>query len=181
MEKSVVKTFVHNQQKTASSDMAEWIEQVDELLDDRFKARTLTTRLRTLSDVIAEERVERIDLLKINVEKSEWDVLQGIREEDWSRIRQIVLEVDVQEHLPLITALLERHGYEYAIEQDPWLDGTQLYYVYAIRPSADRHLVRDQLPGAHVREMTVRNDIALTRRDLSASCGATCSRSSPTT
>ncbi|HET6364286.1 MAG TPA: amino acid adenylation domain-containing protein [Nitrospirota bacterium] len=165
-EKSVIKMFLRNQEKTASGDMAEWTEQVDDLLDDRFKARTLTTRLRTLSDVIAEERVEHIDLLKINVEKSEWDVLQGIRDDDWSRIRQIVLEVDVREHLPLITALLENHGYEYAIEQDPSLEGTQLYYVYAIRTSADRRLVQKQLPGAHVRKMTIQSDILLTRRDL---------------
>lgn len=165
-EKSVVKKFLCNKQKTAPGEMAEEIEQVDELLDDRFEARTLNTRLRTLSDVIAEERIERINLLKINVEKSEWDVLQGIRDEDWSRIQQIVLEVDMLEHLPLISALLEKHGYEYAIEQDPWLDGTQLYYIYAIRPSADRRLMRDQPRNAHVREMIVRSDVLLTRRDL---------------
>ena len=41
-------------------------------------------QLTTLSDVLREENVTRIDLLKIDVEKSEMDVLLGIDEQDWS-------------------------------------------------------------------------------------------------
>jgi hypothetical protein len=34
-----------------------------------------------------------VSLLKVNVERAEWDVLQGIREEHWGRIRQMALQV----------------------------------------------------------------------------------------
>jgi amino acid adenylation domain-containing protein/FkbM family methyltransferase len=152
-EKQVVKSFLINQQQTAQADMTELIEQADELLAGRFKARQFTATLRTLSGVIAEEKVDRIDLLKINAEKSEWHVLQGIEEKDWSKIRQIVLEVDLREHLPPITALLKKHGYEYVVEQDALLDGTELCYIYAIRPATGRRLLREQAAGGHLRKL----------------------------
>jgi hypothetical protein len=77
-EKQVVKNFIVNQQRTAQTDMTALIEQADELLEDRFKARRFTATLRALSGVIAEEKIERIDLLKINAEKSEWHVLRHL-------------------------------------------------------------------------------------------------------
>ena len=165
-EKQVVKNFMINQQRTGKADMSELIEQADELLDGRFKARNFTTPLRTLSGVIAEEKVDRIDLLKINVEKSEWNVLQGINENDWSKISQMVLEVDLREHLSPITTLLENHGYEYVIEQDALLDGTELCYIYAIRPSADRRLIRKQAAGEHLRKLPVFSDTVLSAYEL---------------
>ena len=53
--------------------------------------------MRTVSEVLAEEGLERIDLLKVDVEKSEQEVLAGIREEDWEKIKQVVLEVHDRE------------------------------------------------------------------------------------
>ena len=65
-------------QVTVSSEVA------DELLSERFSgAETFDCPLRTLSEVIREERIERIDLLKIDVEKSELDALAGLTEADW--------------------------------------------------------------------------------------------------
>ena len=49
-------------------------------------------RLRRLSDVMKEQGVERIDLLKIDVERAEEEVLGGIEDEDWEKIDQIVME-----------------------------------------------------------------------------------------
>jgi acyl carrier protein len=91
-------------------------------------------------------------LLKINVEKSELNVLRGLGPDDWPKIRQLVIEVDLQENLGPITALLEGHGFEVLVEQDPLLRKTELCYVYAIRPSA-RHadrLVRHESSGTYV-------------------------------
>jgi hypothetical protein len=34
-----------------------------------------------------------IGLLKANVERAEWDVLLGVRDEHWPRIRQVSLQV----------------------------------------------------------------------------------------
>ena len=154
-EKEVVKTFMINQQKTGVSEMTELVEQADAILEERFTPQSFNAELRTVSSVIEQDEIECIDLLKINVEKSELDVLLGIKDSDWQKIKQIVLEVDVKDNLPTITSLLEKRGYEYVVEQDNLLEGTSLCYVYAIRPSAERRLIREQPAGTHVRALPV--------------------------
>ena len=90
--------------------------------------------MRTLSEVIREQDVDRIDLLKIDAEKSELEVLEGIQAEDWGLIRQVVVEVhDAAGRLAHVTALLRQHGYQVTIEQDAALAATDLYNVYARR------------------------------------------------
>ena len=56
-------------------------------------SQSYDSALKTLSTVFREERIQRVDLLKIDVEKSEMSVLKGIGEGDWKKVRQIVLEV----------------------------------------------------------------------------------------
>jgi natural product biosynthesis luciferase-like monooxygenase protein/amino acid adenylation domain-containing protein/FkbM family methyltransferase len=90
--------------------------EIEELLDERFASETYTCPVVTLSDLIAEHNIERIDLLKIDVEKSELEVLHGLRAEDWPKVRQMVLEVDNRENLDAIVALLVERGYDYAVE-----------------------------------------------------------------
>jgi len=136
-EREMVKRYVLNQQ-AAAPDNERFVADVGDVIDDRLRARTVAARLRTLSSVIAEEGMERIDLLKVNVEKSELDVLRGIDADDWPKIRQAVIEVDQHDHVEPITQLLERHGFETMVEQDLLLRHTELCYVYAIRPSAER-------------------------------------------
>ena len=143
-EKAVVRAYVANQSEGLT-------EEVDELIEDKLRAKTLRAQLRPLSAVIAEQGIERIDLLKVNVEKSELDVLLGIEARDWPKIRQLVVEVDEHKSLGPILQLLARHGYETLVEQDALLRDTDLCYVYAIRPSAEGRLVRDQPAGVHVR------------------------------
>jgi hypothetical protein len=90
--------------------------------------------LRTLSEIVDEERVMRIDLLKIDAERSERDVLAGIRAEHWGLIRQVVIEVhDEAGGLDEVQRLLAEHGFQVATEQDPLLKGTALFNVFAIR------------------------------------------------
>jgi FkbM family methyltransferase len=125
-EKQVVKSYMLNQHKTGLAEMADLVEQADAILAERFAAQTFKAELRTLSSIIELDGIACIDLLKINVEKSELDVLMGIDERDWPKIKQLVVEVDVKENLPAITALLEKQGYEHVVEQDHLLEGTSL-------------------------------------------------------
>ncbi len=151
VEREVVKNYALNQ--TASESDEKMAAEIGGLLEDRFRAKTVKAKLRTLSNVIAEQGIDRIDLLKVNVEKSELDVLQGIGEADWAKIRQLVIEVDQQQSVEPIVTLLEKHGYETLVEQDPLLRRTDLCYVYAIRPSAVGRLIREQGPEDHVRSL----------------------------
>jgi amino acid adenylation domain-containing protein/FkbM family methyltransferase len=164
-EREVVKTYALNQE-SESGNSGELATEIGKMLEDRFHAKTETARLRTLSSVIAEEGLERIDLLKVNVEKSEWDVLQGISAEDWPKIRQLVIEVDQKGNLEPITTLLEKQGYEVLVEQDPLLRKTELCYVYAIRPSSASRLARQESGECHVRSLPPVNEEVLTPASL---------------
>ncbi len=111
--------------------------EVDELLEERLTTRRVMRPLRRLSDVIRERGVERIDLLKIDVEKSELEVLGGIDQADWPKIRQVVVEVhDVDGRLDTVRSLLVRHGFSLACEQETALRRTGLYNLYATRAAA---------------------------------------------
>lgn len=110
-------------------------EELSDILEGRFISESVRCRMRTLSEVIKEQRVERIDLLKVDVEKSELDVLRGIEEDDWSKIRQIILEVhDRHGRLETIKSLLARHDFHVVVDQDRLLENTELYNLYATKP-----------------------------------------------
>ncbi len=118
--------------------------EIEEALDDQFRHETWVCELRTLSDVIAEHVVERIDLLKIDVERSEVDVLAGVRDEDWPKIRQLVIEVDGRENRRSLESLLETQGYDVTVDtriEVPALDGLPEVYIallYAVRRGMSR-------------------------------------------
>jgi amino acid adenylation domain-containing protein/FkbM family methyltransferase len=149
-EKEVVKTYMVNQSKSGLTEMGELLGEAEQILDERFGAQNFTAPLDTLSAIIEAEEIDSIDLLKINVEKSELDVLNGIKDSDWSKIKQIVLEVDSEEAVSMIASMLEHYGFEFVVEQDDILAGTSLRYIYAVRPSKGRALVRDQQDRAHL-------------------------------
>ncbi|MDD5677381.1 MAG: FkbM family methyltransferase [Kiritimatiellae bacterium] len=104
----------------------------------KTEAQTITCRVSTLSHVMAAHSIERIDLLKIDAEKSELDILRGIDEKDWHKIRQIVLEVHDEGGLFLdqISGLLDQKGYTFHIDQQKDHVGSAgIYLLYAARPS----------------------------------------------
>jgi amino acid adenylation domain-containing protein/FkbM family methyltransferase/non-ribosomal peptide synthase protein (TIGR01720 family) len=110
---------------------------LDELSAEWFEPRCMPVETKTLSQAMHELRIDRVDLLKIDVERSELDVLRGIEDRDWPRIRQIAIEVeDTGGRLAAVRALLRRHGFEVATGRaDPFLQ-TSLYNVYAVRHAA---------------------------------------------
>jgi amino acid adenylation domain-containing protein/FkbM family methyltransferase len=131
-DEEVTRATLHNQGELLA-------QYTDELLAGRFRSETFTCQLRTLSEVIRENAILRIDLLKIDVEKGELDVLEGIKEEDWQKIKQIVIEVhDRDGRLAQVIDLLKRHGYRLAVEQAELLANTGLYNIYATRHSRMR-------------------------------------------
>lgn len=125
----------HIQEQTAGID--EVMQFADELLEARFKAATFTCALRTLASVIAEHAIDRIDLLKIDVQKAELDVLHGIDEGNWAKVQQIVMEVhDIDGRLQQVVQLLRQHGFTVAVEQDELHTNTILYNLFARRAEA---------------------------------------------
>ena len=91
-------------------------------------------QLMTLSEIIEENNIEQIDLLKIDAERSEIDVMRGIKEEHWDMIQQLVIEVHEDgESLSLVKNMLTERGFTYHVEQELLLQGTDLYNIYARR------------------------------------------------
>jgi natural product biosynthesis luciferase-like monooxygenase protein/FkbM family methyltransferase len=90
--------------------------QLDELLNEYLRGETYDCQVKTLSHVIRELDIERIDLLKIDVEGSEFDVLLGIDDADWPRIKQIAIEVHSRSILNRITSLLEARGLRFVVD-----------------------------------------------------------------
>jgi FkbM family methyltransferase len=130
----VVKHFLTRQREVAGMTDKPADALMDDIVQHSLTAQHFDCELRTLSDVVDEHAINRINLLKIDVEKSELDVLQGIRDEHWPKIMQVVMEVyDGNDQLAFVYRLLRRHGFRMVVEQDPNLRGTKVYMVYAIR------------------------------------------------
>ncbi|MFJ5779706.1 FkbM family methyltransferase [Streptomyces sp. NPDC093094] len=134
-EKHNLRTIIANQQKTdEDAEVAELVADDEELLDVRFEAIEFTATLRPLSAVIREQGIERIDLIKIDVQKSERQVIDGIADEDWPKIQQMVLEVhDADGEVDRLVELLRGHGFTVLAEQDEMYVGTDIHNIYAVR------------------------------------------------
>lgn len=94
----------------------------------------VTAELRTFSVVRRELEIEQVDLLKIDVERAELDVMLGITEHDWPRIRQVVAEVHENANAKAIARILHDRGFHTTWEQDRELVGTPIKLVFAKRP-----------------------------------------------
>jgi FkbM family methyltransferase len=65
----------------------------------------------TLSGVIAHENIEFIDLLKLDAELADWEILNGVTDKDWERIRQLAMEVHVASDVKPISQFLKDRGF----------------------------------------------------------------------
>ena len=99
----------------------------------RLAQRKVRVKVRTLSDVMTELKLERIDLLKLDVEGVEARVLAGIADHDWPKIRQAIVETSDVEG---ISATLRARGFQLEVDQEPFATIKQLglHNVYARRP-----------------------------------------------
>jgi len=125
-DSKVLSTYLDNIGQTdKSEELANFIIESQEII---------ACRIRTLSTVILEEKIKQIDLLKIDVEKAELDVLNGIEDEDWNKIRQIIIEVhNTENRLEIIKSILVAKGYAVKILEEAELKNTGLYVITATR------------------------------------------------
>lgn len=98
------------------------------------KAERLECEVKTLSRLLEERGIERVDLLKVDVEGAELDVLRGIRDEDWPKLRALVLEVhDEGGRRQAMLDVLESRGFDVAEERSKALRDSLFYLLYARR------------------------------------------------
>ncbi len=103
------------------------------------RVEEIPCELTTVSQVISRAVVDKVDLLKIDVEGFELDVLRGIEPGDWPKIRAITAEIhDHDDSRQKILDLLHSVDFDQIeIDQDWPLVGTSIYMLNA-RRVADR-------------------------------------------
>ncbi|GHJ44209.1 hypothetical protein Cs7R123_15510 [Catellatospora sp. TT07R-123] len=104
------------------------------LAESRHAISYLECETVTLSELFRQAGLDRIDLLKIDVEKAEREVLAGIEAADWARIGHVVLEVhDIEGRLEQTLDLLRGHGFTVDVAQEARLADTDMYMIFAAR------------------------------------------------
>ncbi len=141
-ERNVIKSYLTKAAESGDQSAALLVDNLDEVLEGRFDAEYHPCRLRRLSDVIDEAGIERIDVLKIDVQRAELDVLRGIEPRHFGMINAISMELhDDPDGMTggrraEITALLEQAGFVVKAQQDPFLVGTDRWNLIAFREGA---------------------------------------------
>ena len=125
-EGQLLSTFLDNTNESRNNQQL-----VDFIIESK---REVFCQIRTISSIIQQEKIERINLLKIDVEKAELDVLLGIEKNDWVKIDQIIIEVhNTNNKLSTIKSLLSEKEYMVKVQQETKLEGTGLYVLHATR------------------------------------------------
>ncbi|MBE0530074.1 MAG: FkbM family methyltransferase [Rhodospirillales bacterium] len=104
-------------------------------LDDLFHPETVRARIDTLSAQMAALGVATVDLLKIDTEGAEREVLAGLDESDWPKIRQLLVEVHLGgEVTEVMAADLRDRGFRTSIGKHPLSQGgAAVFHIYAAR------------------------------------------------
>lgn len=108
---------------------------VQAALKRTLRRETVTCEMRTISGFVRDRQIERIDYLKIDVERAELDVLNGVDPDDWRKVERVVVEVhDIQDRMRTITSLLSQRGLDnIAVSQPPTLIDSNIFVVFATR------------------------------------------------
>jgi FkbM family methyltransferase len=96
-----------------------------------YRHEAVVCRLTTLSGLLRRERIDRIDLLKLDAERCELDVLAGLDDADWPKVRQAVVEVHDPAAVPGIEEQFRARGFRVVVECNSEVLQTRL--LYAVR------------------------------------------------
>lgn len=96
---------------------------------------TVNCPLTTVSKVIEEYNIPKIDLLKVDCEGAELAVLKGIDTNHWPMVGKVVAEVhDIDGRLAEVTSLLKSHGFNNIhSEKEKGFEETHLINIFATR------------------------------------------------
>ena len=88
-----------------------------------------------LSDLFEMWSLDKIDLLKLDVQGAEADILLGVRDEHWPNISQVALEVNTflgRSNEINIVSLLEAKGFKVIRDESPEIAAPGSYFIYAL-------------------------------------------------
>ena len=96
-------------------------------------SKTVKSKVITLSQFIDNEKIDRIDLIKIDCEGEEINVLRGIKDHHWVLINAIVMEInDIDNNVQFAKNILLKHGFKkIKMEKEKGFEKTKLINIYA--------------------------------------------------
>lgn len=78
-----------------------------------LRRREVDCDLQSFGDFVRAEKIETVDLLKLDVERSELEILRGLVDADWARVRQLVVEIhDEDGGLASVREILAANDFE---------------------------------------------------------------------
>ena len=122
---AVTRTFLRN------SGLAD--DEITLMIDGLHVGERMTVEVTTVSELLRVHGVAEVALLKIDVERAELDVLRGIADGDWPRIRSVVAEVHDEHRLTAFCDGLRERGFALHINQEDAFRGTGLFEIHAER------------------------------------------------
>jgi amino acid adenylation domain-containing protein/FkbM family methyltransferase len=109
------------------------LRELDEIVSERLACQTLDCAVRRLETILDEAAPERIDVLKIDVQRYEEPVLEGVGDA-WRRVRQVVVEVhDEQDAFARLEHQLRSRGFSTSGRQLPIHAGTPVRFLVGTR------------------------------------------------
>jgi FkbM family methyltransferase len=137
--------FSYLQKEAAHQGLGASVDQLEKIVEERVYSEEIQCEMIRLSDFITQSAITQIDLLKIDAEKAEFNVLEGINEDHWKMIKQVVMEVHNQnDRLREIEELLQAKGFKVIYEQDAVLIDTNIFNVYGIKETGNSKLLADK-------------------------------------
>lgn len=110
------------------------VDDIADIVPARYTKDTLDVEVRTLSDEVRDIGLHGIALLKIDVEKSEIDVLAGIDPDVWTMVEQVAVEVhDLGGALRTAREKLMTEGFTVRAWQSSLMRGTVIHSMTGIR------------------------------------------------
>ncbi|GAA3096579.1 FkbM family methyltransferase [Streptosporangium carneum] len=127
-DREVLKAYLVGHEEAASE------AGLDAMVAELLVGESIECSVKTLGQALEGHPIDRVDLLKIDVEKAEWQVLHGINDELWQRIDQVVMEVhDIDGRVADCVSLLESKGFNLLVDRNQDLLNTNMYGVYGRR------------------------------------------------
>ena len=112
-------------------------EEVDLVLEEALESVQITCPVSSVTHLIDTHGLERIDLLKVDVEDWEEKIVRGVAAHHWDKIQNMILEVhDKEGRLSFIRNFLTERGFEVKVVQTRFLSSTGLYNVVALKNRA---------------------------------------------
>ncbi|MGA8807134.1 MAG: FkbM family methyltransferase [Thermoanaerobaculia bacterium] len=117
----------------ARVEMGGLLSELEEIVSERLVSRDVHCTVRRLESILDEAAPKRIDVLKVDVQRSEESVLHSVGNA-WPRVKQVVVEVhDENGALKRIEDFLQARGFTTSARQQSIHTGTSVRFIVGAR------------------------------------------------